>query len=191
MNALCRLDVNLGVALAHAEHHGVFAARLIHELFAHVLAETDKDNQRQNKGQQETENWGSGLLDFLLELCAGIVQTLYQLRVIHFTGLVCGLVGFVGKNNFAVVNFDFSDVFVSNHAQKRAVIDILDLMLHEHRPCDQVQQNHDQQNDSVIKDQRLFGVFDFFHGIISSCLFVRDVFCSGFASCYAGAPCPV
>lgn len=110
MNALCGLDVNLGIALAHAEHHGIFAACLIHEFFAHVLPEADKDNQRQNKGQQEAENRGSGLLDFLLKFCAGIVQTLYQLRVIHFTGLVCGLVGFVGKNNFAVVNFDFSDV---------------------------------------------------------------------------------
>ena len=48
-DAVRGLDIDLGVALSHAEGHDILAAHLIHELFAHELAKNDKDDKRQNE----------------------------------------------------------------------------------------------------------------------------------------------
>ena len=48
-DAVRGLDVDLGIALSHAEGHHVLSAHLIHELFPHELAENKKDDQRQNE----------------------------------------------------------------------------------------------------------------------------------------------
>ena len=48
-DAVRRLDIDLGVALSHAEGHDILAAHLIHELLSHELAKNDKDDQRQNE----------------------------------------------------------------------------------------------------------------------------------------------
>ena len=55
-------DIDFGVALSHAEHHGVRAAGLVHHLLGHVLPEADEQNQRQAQGEQKVEP-GGGLLD--------------------------------------------------------------------------------------------------------------------------------
>ena len=48
-DAVRRLDIDLGVALSHAEGHDILAAHLIHELLSHEVAENNKDDQRQNE----------------------------------------------------------------------------------------------------------------------------------------------
>ena len=48
-DAVRGLDIDLGIALTHAKGHHVLSAHLIHELFAHELAEYHKNDKRQNE----------------------------------------------------------------------------------------------------------------------------------------------
>ena len=65
MYALGRRDIDLRVALAEAECHGVFAARLFHQLLAHILAESDENYQREHKSQQEAHQRRGRRFDIL------------------------------------------------------------------------------------------------------------------------------
>ena len=51
LDALCRLDVNLGIGLSHAKRQRTCTARLIRQLFGHILANSDENHQRQHPSQ--------------------------------------------------------------------------------------------------------------------------------------------
>ena len=53
-NSLCRLYINLGIALAHTKSHRVFAPGLFHHFFTHILSQCNKDYQRKYSCKKET-----------------------------------------------------------------------------------------------------------------------------------------
>ena len=98
-DAVGGLDVDLGVGFAHAaEHHGArAAARLIHQLFVHVVAQCHKDDNRQHEAGEEAQQ-GRGLLhDLAGELGPGVVQALRKVGVTHKASLIHLRVLFIGK----------------------------------------------------------------------------------------------
>ena len=51
MDAFRGLHINLGIALAHAEGHGIFAARMLDKLSSHNLSDDNKHNNGQKYSQ--------------------------------------------------------------------------------------------------------------------------------------------
>ena len=49
------LDVDLGVTFPHAKGHGILAARLLHQLFAHIASQCNEDQDRKDGSEQDTE----------------------------------------------------------------------------------------------------------------------------------------
>ena len=55
-DALGGFHIDLGIALAQTEHHGIGPSGLIHHLFGHELSEADEQDHRQSPGEQEIEH---------------------------------------------------------------------------------------------------------------------------------------
>ena len=164
MDALCGLDVDLRAGFSGAaEHQGVLAAGAFYQLLSHVLADGNEDHQWQNGRQHEAQHGRHRLLDLLCERRAGIIQALRQRRIVHRAGRVDLLLVLVGKEDLVVLDLDFSDVLFLDHAHERPVVHLSHLIFHQQWGHDQIKQQHDQQDDAVVVDQRFFRGFYFLH----------------------------
>ena len=155
-DALRRLHIDLGIALAHAEHHGVLSAVLGHNALIEHLADKEEQHQRQQSRQQIAEKGRGGLRDILREFCAGFVQPLRERGVVHHAGLIDLRFVLVGEDDLAALDLYLADVLFLDHAHERAIIGLLDLRLHQQRRDDPVEQQDHDQNNAVVVEQRLF-----------------------------------
>ena len=124
-------DVDLGVALAHTEHHGV-AAGLVHHLLRHVPSQEYKEDDRQHPVHQQGHPRGSLPLYLAGEFRTGFVQSFRQFIIIYHAGLIYDvLVFFICKYDFVFLRLDLhlADLFVFSHGNELAVIHFLDLTL--------------------------------------------------------------
>ena len=94
-----RLDIDFCVALAHAEHHGIAAAVFLLYLLHHVIAERNKYHDRDDIADQQAHHRRHFLDDIRRKLCAGFIEAVDQIRVIHNTGLVTLCIVLIGKRN--------------------------------------------------------------------------------------------
>ena len=157
MNALCGLDVDLRAGSARAaEHHGVLAARALHELFAQILPDAKEDQQRHERAEDEAQDGRCGLLHLLGECRPGVIQPLCERGVVHRAGRIDLLLILVGKDDLIILDLDLTDVLLLDHAHERAVIDLFHLIFHQQRRDEHVEQQHDQDDDAVVVDQRFF-----------------------------------
>ncbi len=151
-NAVARRDINLCIALSHAEGHRVRSARLRHQFFRHILSECGKKQNRQNDRQEKAEKRRHPLFDIAGELCPRAIETLGQSRVIHRARFINLLVVFIRKNDLGIADFHFSDVLLFHHFHKGAVIDLFDSGVGNHRGDDHIEKQNDEQYDAVIID---------------------------------------
>ena len=162
-------DVDLGVAPAQAEGHGALAAAgLLHELFAHVLAQPDKDEDGQDKGEQEAPDGGDGLLDHPGKIRPGVVEPLGEGGVLHGGRLIDHGPVLVRKQDPGVLHLYRADVLLVDHVHEGAVVHLRHLLPGEERGDQGVEQQNDQQNDAVVVEEGFLGRLDFFHGALFS-----------------------
>ena len=164
LDALGRLDINLGVGLAHVEHHGVSAAHFLHHLAREDLSQPDEDEDRQHPAEDADEQ--RRLLNlFARGGNACVKQTLDQTVVRHHCGLVDGLFIAVGKEDAVglLLDLDLADLALFGHGDKGVVIHLLDLVLRDPGHGNEVEEHHEQHRDKVIVQQRFFRGLDFIH----------------------------
>ena len=158
-------DVDLGAALAelHGIAHGS-GTHLIHQIPAHELTDDNKDNNRENKGQQKAED-GIHLLGFdLSELTPGVIEPVYQIWVVEGVGAVeRGLVRLVGEVDHVLLHLGHRYLLVLQHGQEGAVVHGDDLLLEHPGEEKGVEQDQDNQRNDIVKYQRFFGLFHLFH----------------------------
>ena len=140
MDALRRLYIDLGVGFSGGtEHHGVFAACLFHQFFAHILADADKNEQRQYCRGQKADDGGSGFLYLFRKGCTCIVQPLGQGRVIHRARLINSGVVLIGKYDAVILDLHTADVLIIDHGHKGSVVYIRDLPSEQQRRDQQIE----------------------------------------------------
>ena len=149
MDAGRGLHIDLGVALT--EGHGILAARLLHELSAHIAAECQEQQQRHNGRQEEAQQRRHRLLHIAAECRAGGIQPLRQARIVHDARAVDGLTAL-----FVVVDLDLFDLLGHDLAHERAIVDLLDAAAVQQRRYEQIEQRNDQKHDAVVIQQGLF-----------------------------------
>ena len=158
-------DIDLGVAVAQPEHHGIGpAAHLFAHLLIEELAEGDKNHDRQNPCQEKAHQRGGLLHDLAGELGAGGVQTLGEAGVVHHTGFVDGLAVLIGKQDLVAFDLHLADLALFGHGHKGAVIHLLDLPFGDERQDEGVKDHQHQQHDGIVVNQRFLWGFYFFHG---------------------------
>ena len=91
------------------------------------------------------------------------MEPVNQIRIFHNAGFISLVIVLVGKQDLVVLELDFIDVFIVDHRHEGAVIDLLDLLLGKIRSGHFIEQEHDRQNQNIIKRQRFFRRFYFFH----------------------------
>ena len=128
------LDVDLGIALAHAEHHGTVAAA--HTL-CHFLVEEVEHQQHQGNGQhvadQDVQQRTGAAVDLRFKLCTGGVQPVDEFRIVQGAGLVYLLFVLVSKCDLTAFDLDRADFLVLCHADECVVADFLDASLEQVR----------------------------------------------------------
>ena len=160
-----RFDVDFGIALSYAESQGIRPSGFLHQLFRHILSESDENDDRQDPGEEKTHQRRHLLDDLAVKLCAGIIETLCQIRIIHHTCLVDFRIVAVCEKNLVVLRLDFhlTDIFVVRHSDELTVVNFLDLTLSEPGHGQEIEQQQNEQYDDVIKDQRSLRAFYFMH----------------------------
>ena len=154
MDAGRGLHIDLGVALT--EGHGILAARLLHELLAHITAKRQEQQQRHNGRQEKAQQRRHRLLHIAAERRAGGIQPLRQARIVHDARAVDGLTALFRIVNFVVVDLDLFDLLGLDLAHERAVVDLLDAAAVQQRRHEQIEQRNDQKHDAVVIQQGLF-----------------------------------
>ena len=160
-----RGDIDLRAGIAHAEGHR--ASGTVHHLahsFRKYLPEDDKEQYREEPAYEEGEK-GRGLCDYLGgKLCARLVQTLGQRRVVHKSGLIYLFIVLVGKKDLVILYLYLADILLVDHIHKGAVIGLDDRGFGELRYDKGIEHYKHQQHDAVIVYQWFFrGLFHFFH----------------------------
>ena len=170
LDALGGLDIDLGVGLAHVEHHGVAsAAHLLHHLARENLPQTDEDDNGQHPAQDADEQ--RRLLNLLTRGGnTSIQQALHKTVVRHHRRLVDGLFIAAGEKDAVVLllDLDLADLALLGHGDKGVVVHLFDLVLGHPRHRDEVEEQHEQHRDKVVVQQRLFRGLDFVHKNASS-----------------------
>ena len=77
---------------------------------------------------------------------------------------------------FRFADFDKANVFFVDHGHERAVVHFFYLTFEKHRHDNGVEQDHHEQNDAVVIDQRFLWLFDFIHLWLTSCMFINLAF---------------
>ena len=158
------LDVDLGVGLAHAEHHGACAAAgLVRQLLGHELADADEQKDRQHPRQQDIQERGHLLHDLAGELRAGGVEPVHQLRVVQHAGLVDLAAVLVGEDDLVGLDLHLTDLLVLRHGHEGAVVYLLHLLPCQQRHGEEVEQQQHQQRHNIIIEQRFLRCLDLFH----------------------------
>ena len=156
--------VDLRVALAQVEHHGTGAAGLVHHLSGQVLAEEDKDEDRQDPGEQKTGEGRRLFHDLARKLRAGFVQALHQPRIVHDAGAVdLRGIRLVRKQDHVGADFHLSDLFFLRHGHEGAVVHLLDLLFCQGRQYQSVEHQHQDQHDDIEDQHGSSRLFDFVH----------------------------
>ena len=156
-DALGGLYIYLGIALSHAEGHGVLAAHLLHHFLGHIISQQSKDDQRQDESQQETPDGGDGFFDNPGKLRTGVVEPLGKIRVLHGCCFVDGESFFVRKQNLRILHLHGADLLLLCHFHEGSVIHLCHLPPGKQRCYQQIEQENNQQYDTVIINQWLFG----------------------------------
>ena len=148
------LHIDLGVALT--EGHSVLAARLLHELLAHITAKRQEQQQRHNGRQEEAQQRRHRLLYIAAERRAGGIQALRQARIVHDARAVDGLTALFRVIDLIVVDLDLFNLLRLDLAHERTVVDLLDAAAVQQRRYEQIEQRNDQKHDAVVIQQGLF-----------------------------------
>ena len=157
LDALGGLDVDLGVGLAHIEHHGVSAAHFLHETAGQHLPQSNEDDQRQHPTKNTHQQ--RGLLDLRAAGGdAGLQQPGDQIVVRHHGGLIDGLFFGVGEQDtvLLLLNVHLADLLLLHHADEGVVVHLLDLVLGDPRHGQQIEQQQHQHHQQVVVQQGLF-----------------------------------
>ncbi len=150
VDAFRGLDIDLRVALAHAEHHGVGASGLLRQFPAHILSQADEYQHGEHGREEDAQQRRCGLFDVFGKGGACIVEPLYQAWVLHDAGGVDGGIFLIREDDLGTVHLYPADVLFGGHFHKGAVIYFHDLSLHKQRSHDHVEEENDQHGDSVI-----------------------------------------
>ncbi len=165
LDALGRLDINLGIGLPHVEHHEVVPAHFVHHLAGHILPQCDKDDDRQHPAEDIHQQ--RGLLDLLSRGGnARVQQPLDKPFVIgEHRRFVDGFLILIRKQDpiFLLLDLHLADLALFGHGDKGIVIHLFDLMLGQPWHGDKVEEHHDQHRDHIVVQQRLFRRLDFIH----------------------------
>ena len=164
-DALGGFHIDLGIALAQTEHHGIGSSGLIHHLFGHELSEADEQDHRQPPGEQEIEPRGSFLNDLAPGGNTGIQQTLGEFGIGHHTGLIDGSAVLAGKEDqvFLGLNLCGADIPVLHHGDEGVVIHFMDLAFGQPGHEQEIEQHEQQKHQAIIIDEWSFGLLYFIH----------------------------
>ena len=164
MYSLRRGDIDLCVALAEAERQGVLATRLLHQLFCHILTESDENQQREHECQQKADNGRGCGFDILRKLRARVVEPLGQRRVVHRAGLIdYFFIVLFGEDYLIVLDLDISDFFLLYHAHECAVVNFDYPRFYKQGRHNNIEEHDDKQRNAVIENQRLLRGLYFLH----------------------------
>ena len=121
------LDVDLGIALAHAEHHrtAVTAHALRHLLVEEVEYQHHEGNG-ENVADEDIHQRTGAVVDLCLEFCAGVVQTGDEIRIVQHAGAVDLFLILVGEGDLAGFDLNRTDLLVFRHADEGVVSYFLD-----------------------------------------------------------------
>ena len=147
-----RFDIDLGVALAHAEHHrGGPASRAVHHSFAHEIAEPAEDRDGQHPAEEKSGHGRRLRDDVAPELGAGGIQPVHKSVVLHMARGI-DLSVLVRKQNIVRSELYFFNLFVLGHCHEGPVIHFLNGSPLKRRH-DKGVDDHHEQNDRqrVIK----------------------------------------
>ena len=180
------LGVNLGVGFAEAHH---VAAHVLHHLFLQPLTDRDNEHNWHNVADEHAQQ-GRGLgRDLGGKLDIGPQQTADQLVIREDASLVeCVLalvvLGLEGDLLVLLVISDGFDLTLVHHGDELVVADFGHLPLQQARKQQPVEHHKHEQHDSIIEDQRFFGIFRPFGVVIhvsfvlsSKSLRFRCIFC--------------
>ena len=155
------LGVNLGVGFAEAHH---VAAHVLHHLFLQPLTDRDNEHNWHNVADEHAQQ-GRGLgRDLSGKLNIGPQQTADQLVIREDASLVeCVLalvvLGLEGDLLVLLVISDGLDLTLVHHGDELVVADLGHLPLQQARKQQPVEHHKHEQHDSIIEDQRFFGIF--------------------------------
>ena len=166
LDAVGGLHVDLGVALAHVEHHGVCAACGLGQLAGQQLAQQHEDQNRSDPAHKEAQQRRHLLDDLAGELRAGGVQPLGAVGIVHQAGLV-DLALLVGEQDAVGLNLHLIDLLFVGHGDEGAVVHLLNLHLADVGHQQGVEQKQRQHDDQIVEYQRLFRRFDGIHAQFS------------------------
>ena len=169
LDAVRRLYIDSGIALAHVEHHGARTAGPVHHPFTEYLAQHVEDQQRDYPADEEARQ-RRHLPDYLCrELRARLVQPVDKVGIVHHAGTVYALAVLAGEEYLVLLDLDRPDIFLFGHRHECAVIHFLYLLLlGKHRSNKGVEGKHDQKHHYVENYQRFSWFFYFIHFFLLS-----------------------
>ena len=163
LDAVRGFHINPGLAAAHVEHHGLGAAGLVHHLAGQELPQSHKENDGQQPAQQHRQNGRGFLHDLAGELRPGGVKPLRQPRVVHLAGLVYGFFVLISEDDLVILHLHQAHFALLGHADKGAVIHLLDFPAVENGHEDGVEEHQHQHHHKIVKQQRTPGLLDLVH----------------------------
>ena len=166
-DALRGLDVDLGVALSHAEHHGIGAAGLLHHPLVEEVSQTREDRDGKYPGQEEGQKRRHGLYDIAAEFHIVLVKAVCQIQIRHRRRRE-DLALAVRKQNLGRGDLHLLHLVIFCHGDKCIVVCLRDLGAPQRRHHQTVEQDHDDHDQEHICDPLFFGLFDFVHSLLLS-----------------------
>ena len=149
-DALGRFDVDLGVAPAHAEHHGrCSAVGAVDHFFVQIIAESSKNRDRQYPVEQKCRHGRRLRYDITPEFCPGLIETLNQSLVRHISGAV-DLAVLIRKQDIAGSQLDLLDLLAVRHRHKCLVADLLDRSPLKGRHDKSIDDHHEQDDQQTV-----------------------------------------
>ena len=149
-DALGGLDIDLGIGLPCAEHHGPGASGPVRQLLGHQLADGDEQDDGQHPRQHDAQQGGGLLHNVPGKLRPGIVQPLGQVRIVHGAGLIDLAAVLVGEDDLVVLHLHLADLLVFGHGHEGAVVHLLHRVAGHQGHQQKVDQQQHHQGDAIV-----------------------------------------
>ena len=149
-DAFCRFYIDLGIALAHAEHHrGGSASRAVHQPLIEIISDSAENRDRQNPVNEEGRHRRRLGNDIASEFRSRLIQSLYQ-TVIRHVACTVGLAILVCKKDVVGPEFHFLDLLVFRHGHEGPVVHFLNLRPLDRRHDKRVDDHHEEDDQQAV-----------------------------------------
>ena len=139
-NTVRGVNINLGVALAHVEHHGILTAHFLHHVFGNELTDQKECGDRKNPIKNDLREDTGLLYNLTRKVCTRRMKSLGESGIVYNACFINLFFFFIGKYDI-ILGFDDLDepnVALIGHRHKGAVIGFFNLRIHNHRHNDHI-----------------------------------------------------